>query len=236
MLDNLNNIVNFKTFFYLKEMAMKSTNHMDNKYIVIHKNETYKNTTIILYKKPHREILNIMLYSSRIFNNVFCCHAGHSKNNKNYIGSGYGPLLYDIAMEYATSKGKGLMSSTGGGIGDTSELAENIYKYYYNNRNDITKNTIYEEFFGSGDIRLSNAPWLRTIFYKPNHSIIDFLQNKNKIIFTDKDLLSNTRTYDQNITLRKEIISRMSDRLGHKEGLKLGMRYEKPPSLKGKLP
>lgn len=54
-------------------------------------------------------------------------------------GKGYGPLLYDIAMEYATQNGLGLMS-------DRAEVSEgeggavNLWDYYLENRDgdDVT--------------------------------------------------------------------------------------------------
>lgn len=69
------------------------------------------------------------------------------------LPQGYGPLFYDIAMEIATKNGGYLASSTllnrlknikdaktnkGHMGGDTSDLAEYIYKFYYYKRNDIT--------------------------------------------------------------------------------------------------
>lgn len=58
---------------------------------------------------------------------------------------GYGPLLYDIAMEFATLKGGYLVSHAlfnrlNNSAGqDPTEEAEKIYEYYYNKRNDVAK-------------------------------------------------------------------------------------------------
>ena len=46
---------------------------------------------------------------------------------------GYGPLLYDIAIEYATLKGGGLMSDRG----SVSPEAQGVWRYYLNNRSDV---------------------------------------------------------------------------------------------------
>ena len=50
-------------------------------------------------------------------------------------GDGYGPLLYDIAMEYATENGIGLMSDRV----SVSDEAANVWDYYFQNRvgNDV---------------------------------------------------------------------------------------------------
>ncbi len=46
---------------------------------------------------------------------------------------GWGPLLYDLAMEYATSKGSGLMSDRD----SVSYKANKVWDYYLANRSDI---------------------------------------------------------------------------------------------------
>ena len=52
---------------------------------------------------------------------------------------GYGPLLYDIAMEYATQNGLGLMSDRGS-VSEGEDGAVNVWNYYLENRdgNDVT--------------------------------------------------------------------------------------------------
>jgi len=54
-------------------------------------------------------------------------------------GQGYGPLLYDIAMEYATENGLGLMSDRSS-VSDGEDGAVNVWDYYLENRdgNDVT--------------------------------------------------------------------------------------------------
>jgi len=61
---------------------------------------------------------------------------------------GWGPMLYDVAMEYATMKGGGLMADRG----SVSPKARNVWDYYMNNRGDVTgiqmddrKNTLTPE-------------------------------------------------------------------------------------------
>jgi hypothetical protein len=48
--------------------------------------------------------------------------------------SGWGPLLYDVAMEYATQNGGGLISDRGA----VSPAARNVWDYYFSNRGDVT--------------------------------------------------------------------------------------------------
>ena len=62
--------------------------------------------------------------------------------------SGWGPMLYDVAMEVATLKGGGLMADRG----MVSASAERVWKYYMTNRSDVTahqlddlKNTLTPE-------------------------------------------------------------------------------------------
>ena len=53
-------------------------------------------------------------------------------------GEGYGPLLYDIAMEYATERGLGLMSDRSS-VSDGEDGAVNVWDYYMEHRvgNDV---------------------------------------------------------------------------------------------------
>ena len=46
---------------------------------------------------------------------------------------GWGPLLYDLAMELATSKGSGLMSDRH----NVSYKAQNVWRYYMKNRRNV---------------------------------------------------------------------------------------------------
>ena len=47
--------------------------------------------------------------------------------------SGYGPMLYDLAMEWATANGGGLIADRG----SVSPEAKAVWDYYLNNRSDI---------------------------------------------------------------------------------------------------
>ena len=61
---------------------------------------------------------------------------------------GWGPMLYDVAMEYATMNGGGIIADRGA----VSPSARNVWDYYMNNRGDVTgiqmddlKNTLTPE-------------------------------------------------------------------------------------------
>ena len=48
--------------------------------------------------------------------------------------SGYGPMLYDLAMEWATANGGGLISDRA----SVSAPARKVWNYYMQNRGDVT--------------------------------------------------------------------------------------------------
>ena len=61
---------------------------------------------------------------------------------------GWGPMLYDVAMEYATMNGGGIIADRGA----VSPAARKVWDYYMNNRGDVTgiqlddlKNTLTPE-------------------------------------------------------------------------------------------
>lgn len=118
------------------------------------------------------------------------------------LPQGYGPLFYDIAMEIATKNGGYLTSSTllnrlknikdaktnkGHMGGDASDLADNIYKFYYYKRNDVVKeqpNIILPE-----EPDQANKPYLYEI-YKKQITIIPKLIQINK-----QAQVNNTKNY-----------------------------------------
>ena len=62
----------------------------------------------------------------------FC--AGAWMIGSTHATSGWGPMLYDVAMEYATMKGGGLVSDRGA----VSPSARKVWDYYLNSRGDVT--------------------------------------------------------------------------------------------------
>ncbi len=58
---------------------------------------------------------------------------GAMKVSNSRASSGWGPLLYDVAIEYATIKANGLMPDRE----SVSEEAKNVWNYYLSNRSDV---------------------------------------------------------------------------------------------------
>ena len=53
---------------------------------------------------------------------------------RSYAASGWGPLLYDVAIEWATQNAGGLIADRG----TVSDEAQRVWSYYERNRNDVT--------------------------------------------------------------------------------------------------
>lgn len=107
--------------------------------------------------------------------------------------AGYGPLFYDIATEIATKNGGYLISSTflnrlqnvanakdnkGSIGGDTSDAAENIYKFYYYKRNDVEK--IQPNIILNNEPDQANKPHMYELYRKNPTTLNQLIQiNKN---------------------------------------------------------
>lgn len=102
-------------------------------------------------------------------------------------GSGYGPMFYDICMEIASNKGGCLASMTlanrlallrsgadfdyeqakerkGAAMGDTSDRAEPIYRFYYEKRSDVEK--IDPGIRVNNDPEQASKPWMYMLYRK----------------------------------------------------------------------
>lgn len=94
-------------------------------------------------------------------------------------GGGYGPMLYDIALEIATKNGGYLASSTlmnrlknvhnakenkGSLGGDATDAAEGVYKFYYEKRNDVEK--IQPNIVLANEPDQANKPWMYELYRK----------------------------------------------------------------------
>ena len=177
---------------YIKE-AMVMPSQMANNWVLI---ETKKDRGVItIFEKPSKEIIRgVFSYESplavsskkRIFNM-------HVSSNQQHIGAGYGPLLYDIMIEFASAHGPGLVSSEGGGEGHTTPEAERVYQYYYERRQDVEKEMIPQDYIDNLPpyvTRYKNPdthPWLFCIYTKRDQSIINALKSQNKIRFKNVD-------------------------------------------------
>jgi hypothetical protein len=54
------------------------------------------------------------------------------------VDSGWGPLLYDVAIEWATMNANGLVSDRD----SVSHEAKNIWQHYYHNRSDVQSHSV----------------------------------------------------------------------------------------------
>ena len=97
--------------------------------------------------------------------------------------SGYGPLLYDIAMELISLLGDGgLMPDRV----EVSSSARNVWKRYYEDRSDIEKTALPEDMFQSEKMR-DRPEYMRYYYSKAATPILSNLNQKGLI---DADLKS----------------------------------------------
>lgn len=102
--------------------------------------------------------------------------------------SGYGPMLYDLAMEYATQNGSGMMSDRNG----VSEEAYLVWKKYMDNRDDVEKiqlddfeNTLTPEE-EDNCAQLSSIKWAERSGGEWHHKPTSMLYRKNNTEMMDK--------------------------------------------------
>jgi hypothetical protein len=111
------------------------------------------------------------------------------------LPQGYGPMLYDIALEIATKNGGYLVSTTfinalknldpnkrkenkGVGYGgDTSDAAENVYKFYYYKRNDVKKDV--PNIVLNNEADQAQKPYLYEIYSKQPILLNQLIQMNN---------------------------------------------------------
>lgn len=115
---------------------------------------------------------------------------------------GWGPLLYDVAIEWATMRGKGLMPDRVG----VSDKAYAVWDFYLKNRpdvekvqldntnNDLTPQEIDNCIQTSSNVhaRTKNMPWqdtaLSKVYRKTNPEMIKKLDSLNKLVFREMEL------------------------------------------------
>ena len=92
---------------------------------------------------------------------------------------GFGPLLYDMALEYIYDERGGVMMSGGHGesTGDVKEAAAKVWQYYFKNRSDVYK---------VKDHRCSDilSPWILK-----NPQLKPYLEALMHVYYKDKDIL-----------------------------------------------
>lgn len=130
------------------------------------------------------------------------------RTNPNYVKfhsqaqKGYGPLLYDAAMMYLTSKGKWMTPAAAGG-GGTSPAAEAVWKHYYFNRPDVQKKDISEEQSEMPSYLKENIqgkPWLQTVYQ---------LHGNIESLIPIRDSIGKVATPLKSKTVAKEFIERV---------------------------
>jgi len=83
---------------------------------------------------------------------------------------GFGPMLYDIAMEYATESGSGLIADRGG----VTTAAQKVWEKYLK-RDDV-------EAVQLDDCQQSDIDALNKMYKKPSTGIIQKLEEEGKLI------------------------------------------------------
>ena len=89
---------------------------------------------------------------------------------------GWGPILYDVAMEMATLLGEALTSDIMRG---TTPLAKRVWDYYYYSRDDVTRE-LYRE---------SRTPSLHAIYRKQPVTLRKLGQTGHLVVIGDKNRL-----------------------------------------------
>lgn len=85
----------------------------------------------------------------------------------------FGPLLYDVAIEYATIKGGGLTSDR---YGSVSTHASDVWEKYYNDRSDVKKTPL------PNDMRREHDTHPSSFLYKKDPVRINNLKASGKLI------------------------------------------------------
>jgi len=93
---------------------------------------------------------------------------------------GWGPMLYDVAMEFASLNGGGLMSDRGG----VSPDARKVWAYYMNNRSDVTahqmddpENTLTPEKEDNCDQTVAGFEIEGPDTYSPRYEDVDWVKS-----------------------------------------------------------
>lgn len=86
---------------------------------------------------------------------------------------GYGPMLYDIAMEYVCSNGYfGIAPDSY----ETSQSASNVWRYYFENRSDVKKTPLQS-------FKSDRAEHLNYCYSKDSTPTLDSLENSQQIVY-----------------------------------------------------
>ena len=122
------------------------------------------------------------LIAEKITGNLKGCPDGTYEVIHSDAVSGYGPLMYDIAIEWSSITGEGLMSDRQ----SVSSDAQNVWMKYFNDRPDVIKIPLPEtcEDPMSGTFKYGSpvqSTWSINRYKKENLSTISQLAALNKI-------------------------------------------------------
>ena len=134
----------------LTEAAKGPSDLPDNVVIVINAVRSSKEVEIYygmagnIFLRPEKKDLaygSINIYDIQSDPNYGNC-GGAMMVGGAYAASGWGPLLYDVAIEWATQKAGGLIADRS----TVSEDAESVWRYYMQNRGDVTAHQLDDPF------------------------------------------------------------------------------------------
>lgn len=110
---------------------------------------------------------------------------------------GWGPLIYDVAMEWASRKGRGLFSDRE----IVSDSAEKVWRYYNTRRKDVRKYQLddtmnaltpnFDDNCAQGSARELASPWhskenpLSKLYVKKPARVMANLKKQGKLVFAD---------------------------------------------------
>jgi hypothetical protein len=145
---------------------------------------------------------------------------------------GWGPLLYDVAIEWATMRGKGLMPDRVG----VSDKAYAVWDFYLKNRSDVEKTQLDSmnndltpdekdncmQTSSNVHSKNKNIPWhdaaTSKVYSKKSPEMIKKLDSLNKLVFRETEL------YEEKIV--GGLADFMSEKDFDQKALRKGMKHE----------
>lgn len=133
----------------LTEAAKGPADLPDNVVVVINPSrgkevEIYYGIAGNIFQRPEKKDLvygSISIYDIQSDQDYGKC-GGAMMVGRSYAASGWGPLLYDVAIEWATQNGGGLIADRS----TVSDDAESVWGYYMQNRSDVTAHQLDDPF------------------------------------------------------------------------------------------
>jgi len=118
-------------------------------------------------------------YGSLFYNKDTQSYNFHIELKKSHVHKGYGPLIYDVIIEFVANYLKSrLVPSSVNRDGGNSQHSKNIYRYYVNRRPDVQKVPLTD----NTAFRLNDDESLNYAFMKPLHYIPNMLKDGTLII------------------------------------------------------